>query len=118
MVQDPGRWLRTQLFEVREEFSVRQVLQARAVVRHNVNFSWEEPRLEAIPVVTLVCAGQVTQPAAGPSDVTVPLFTQEIVGVLSVPVRMVQYRTLWSLAMMAVWQTDSGVLQVTVGDGP
>ena len=40
----------------------------------------------------------------GPSDVTVPLFTREIVGVLSVPVRMVQYRTLWSLAMTAVWQ--------------
>ena len=44
------------------------------------------------------------RPAEGPSDEPVPLFTREIVGVLSVLVRTVQQRTSWSLAMMAVWQ--------------
>ena len=58
-MQDPGRWLRIQLFEVREEFSVRQVLQAQAVVGHNVNFSWEVPRFVAVPMFVLVCACQV-----------------------------------------------------------
>jgi hypothetical protein len=42
-------------------------------------------------------------PAAGPSEVTVPLFTREIVEVLSVPVRMVQWHASWSLAMTTVW---------------
>lgn len=50
MQQLPGRSLRKVLFEVGEEGSVRQVLESRSIVGHDVVLSWEEVRYVAVAV--------------------------------------------------------------------
>jgi hypothetical protein len=57
VVQRPGSWLRIVQFEGRDKFSVRQVLELRSIVGHDVDLPWEEACLQAVAVVTLVGAG-------------------------------------------------------------
>jgi hypothetical protein len=53
------------LFKMREKFSVRQVLEARCVVRHDVDLSREEVGQQATPVASLVGTGPVAQAGGG-----------------------------------------------------
>ena len=61
MEQTPRLGLRIALVEVRQEGGVREVLQARAVVRHDVQRSWEEEACVAVAVLALVSAGEVAE---------------------------------------------------------
>ena len=54
------------LFEVSEESSVREVLQARGVVGHDVGTSWDEEVCLAVPVLPLVGTGIVAEVGRGP----------------------------------------------------
>jgi hypothetical protein len=59
VTHEPWLWLRIVLFEMEEQFSVRQMLQTRGVVRHDIEIPWEEASQVAVPVAALVSAGYV-----------------------------------------------------------
>ena len=54
------------LFEVGEERSIGEVLEARGVIGHYVGLPWEEVRLMAAPMLALVTAGVVAEVSGGP----------------------------------------------------
>ncbi len=57
----PGRGLRIALVEMGEEGSVREVLQARGIIRHDVEVSWEVVGEVTVAVLALVAAGEVAE---------------------------------------------------------
>ena len=61
MEQTPRLALRIVLFEMRQESGVREVLQARAVIGHDVHGSWQEEPRVAVAVLALVSAGEVAE---------------------------------------------------------
>ena len=64
-MHEPWLWLRIALFEMGEQLSVRQMLQTRGVVRHDIETSWEEASQVAVPVAALVSASHVAQASSG-----------------------------------------------------
>lgn len=54
------------LFEVSKESGVREVLETRGIVSHDVDRSWEIERLVAITAMALVGAGVVAEEGGGP----------------------------------------------------
>jgi hypothetical protein len=52
------------LFEVSEQFRVRQVLKARSVVSHHVSLSWEEVTDVTVAMEALVVAGIAAEPCS------------------------------------------------------
>lgn len=58
------------LFEVRQEGRIGEMLQARRIVRHDIDFSREIRDLVTIPVLPLVHASEVAQESrwAGAGD--------------------------------------------------
>ena len=56
MTHEPWPWLRIVLFEIGEQFSVRQMLQVRGVVGHDIEVPREETGQVAVSVVALVSA--------------------------------------------------------------
>ena len=54
LYQLPRFVLRILCLEVREEFGIREVLQARSIVRHDVSFPWEVLQHMAVSVRALV----------------------------------------------------------------
>ena len=65
MEQLPGPGLRIVLFEVGEKGSVRQVLEARSVIRHDVQVSREVVGEVAVTVISLMLAGVVAEVGRG-----------------------------------------------------
>ena len=117
LVQCPRFGLRIGLFEVSEEGGVRQVLQARGVIGHDVRRSWKVEALVAVAVLALVGAR---------------LVAQECCRSVTAYSAFVESRNRWSVVIpcqdrgvrhvVVVCQDRglglrAGLFQVTVGDG-
>ena len=61
-----GSRLRIVLFEVGEKGSVREVLEARGIVRHDIGTPWDEEVCLAVPVLPLVGTGVVAEVGSWP----------------------------------------------------
>ncbi len=61
----PSRGLRIALIEMGEKGSVREVLEARGIIRHDVELSWEVVGEVTVAVLPLVATGEVAQVGGG-----------------------------------------------------